>query len=452
MELAFDVVCIGAGVCGEAVASELAGAGLSLALVEERLVGGECPYWGGVPTKAMLRCAEVAAEAVRAGELAARRLLIELDFARVAARTSRLARGWDDAAAAHALEEAGATLVRGRGVLAAPGLVEVDGTRLRARRAVVICCGTAPELPPVRGFADVDPWTSREAVMANELPRSLTVLGGSVVGVELAQAFRRLGARVTLVEGGSGLLPHEEPEAGAALRWHLEAEGMTVLTGTQAVAAEPVRRGVRLSLRGGRQVTSARLLVATERRPQLGGFALAEAGVDLQGGFVRVDSRTLRAAEGIYAGGDVTGLGASAPLARHHGQVIGARLRGEDRLADHRAVPRVAFTDPEVASVGLTERAARERLGALRVVTVDAAASVRGSVHGFRSGLIKLVADPGRGVLVGATVVCPRASELISSLALAVRAELPLALLAETLQPLPTFARALQGALARAAA
>jgi pyruvate/2-oxoglutarate dehydrogenase complex dihydrolipoamide dehydrogenase (E3) component len=452
MERVFDVVCIGAGVCGEAVAGELAGTGLSLAMVEERLVGGECPYWGGVPTKAMLRCAEVATEALRARDLAARRLLIELDFARVAARTGRLARGWDDGTAARALEEAGATLVRGHGVLVGPRLVEVDGTRLRARRAVVICCGTAPELPPVRGLADIDPWTSREAVMTNERPSSLTVLGGSAVGVELAQAFRRLGARVTLVEGSSGLLPDEEPEASAALRWHLEAEGMRVLTGAQAVAAEPMRRGVRLSLKGDRQVTAARVLVATERRPRLGGFDLAGAGIGLEDGFVRVDPGTLQAAEGVYAGGDVTGLGKTAPLARHHGQVIGARLRGEDRRADHRAVPRVTFTDPELASVGLTQRGAQQRMGALRVVTVDAAASARGTVHGFRNGLIKLVADPGRGVLVGATVVCPRASELISSLALAVRAELPLALLAETLQPFPTFARVLQGALARAAA
>src|SRR5579883_1695872 len=205
MDREFDVVCLGGGVCGEAVAAELSGSGLTLAVVEERLVGGECPYWGCVPSKTMLRSAEVVAEAKRARELAAARVEVETDFHRVARRTALMARGWDDTGAATALARQGAVLIRGRGTLTGPRRVEVEGTQLIAHRGVVVCTGTVPVLPALPGLETVDPWTNREAVRTGELPPSLLVLGGGAVGVELAQAFARFGSQVTVVEGADRL-------------------------------------------------------------------------------------------------------------------------------------------------------------------------------------------------------------------------------------------------------
>jgi pyruvate/2-oxoglutarate dehydrogenase complex dihydrolipoamide dehydrogenase (E3) component len=452
MDREFDVVCLGGGVCGEALAAELAGSGLSLAVVERHLVGGECPYWGCVPSKALLRSAEAVEEADRARELAAARVEVEVDFHRVARRTAALARGWDDAPAAEALTRQGAVLVRGQGVLLGPRRVEVEGTRLIARRGVVICTGTAPTVPAIPGLETVDPWTNREAVQARELPRSLLVLGGGAVGVELGQAFARLGARVTLVEGADHLLPAEEPEAGVLLRRHLEAEGIRVVTGARVEAVEREEGGgTRLRLPDHEPLSAERLLVATGRRPDLTGSDLDAAGVRLTRGWVEVDPPTLRAADGIWAGGDVTGLGGFTHLAHYHGTIIGRQLRGRPARANHTAVPRVTFTDPEVASVGLSEAAARQGGLEVGVVAVDAGEAVRSAIHGFRDGLIKLVVDRTGGVVVGATVVSPRAGEIVSELTLAVRARVPISFLADTIHPFPTFSRALQGVLAEAA-
>ncbi|HLH69880.1 MAG TPA: NAD(P)/FAD-dependent oxidoreductase [Candidatus Dormibacteraeota bacterium] len=452
MDREFDVVCLGGGVCGEAVAAELSGSGLTLAVVEERLVGGECPYWGCVPSKTMLRSAEVVAEAKRARELAAARVEVETDFHRVARRTALMARGWDDTGAATALARQGAVLIRGRGTLTGPRRVEVEGTQLIAHRGVVVCTGTVPVLPALPGLETVDPWTNREAVRTGELPPSLLVLGGGAVGVELAQAFARFGSQVTVVEGADRLLPSEEPEAGALLRRHLESEGIRVVTGARVEAVEREENGgTRLRMSGHQFLSAQRLLVATGRRPDLTGFDLEAAGVRLSHGWVEVDPTTLRASGGIWAGGDVTGLGGFTHLAHYHGTVIGRQLRGRPARANHTAVPRVTFTDPEVASVGLSEAAAHDGGLEVRTVAVDAGEAIRSSIHGFEGGLIKLVVDQVAGVLVGATVVSPRAGEIVSELTLAVRARIPISFMADTIHPYPTFSRVLQGALAEAA-
>jgi pyruvate/2-oxoglutarate dehydrogenase complex dihydrolipoamide dehydrogenase (E3) component len=454
MDREFDVICIGAGPCGEAVARELAGAGLTLAVVEEHLVGGECPYWGCIPSKTLLRSAEVLKEAERARALAASRVEWDVDIARIAARARWMARDLDDSRAAEAIER-DATLLRGHGALVGPRRVEVDGVGLTARRGVVVCTGSSPAVPPIPGLATLARWTNRDAVLAPELPASLAVMGGGAVGVELAQAYARFGSRVTLVEGSPRLVPSEEPEASELLRRHLEADSITVLTGARAsaVAAAGPGGAVSLTLNGAGPVSAHRLLVATGREPNLAGFDLAAAGVRTgPRGWVEVDRRTLLAADGIWAGGDINGIGGFTHLADYHGTLIGRAIRGRGaRPASHTAVPRVTFTDPEVASVGLTEAQAREQGLDVRVVRADPGEAARGYIQDFRDGLVKVIVDAGRGVLAGATIVGPRAGEIVGELALVLRAEVPVGVLADTIHAFPTFSRVLQGVLDEAA-
>jgi pyruvate/2-oxoglutarate dehydrogenase complex dihydrolipoamide dehydrogenase (E3) component len=440
----FDVIVLGAGPCGEAVAKELAGSGSTVAVVESNLVGGECPYWGCVPSKTLLRSAEVVKEARRAGELAASHVELKQDFSKVARRTSWMARDLDDTRPALAIQEQ-AMLVRGQARLVGPGRVEVDGLQLRASRGVVVCTGSSPAVPPIAGLDQVSYWTNREAVLTKTLPKTLLVLGGGAIGVELAQAFARFGAAVTVVEGTERLIPAEDPEAGELLRGHLESDGVQVLTGAKVDAVQAHGGGVRLQVRDHEPVTAERLLVATGRRPNLDGFDLASAGLKSDTrGWLQVDPTTLLAGEGVWVGGDVTGIAGFTHVAHYHGTVIGRALRGRNVAANHSAVPRVTFTDPEVASVGLSEAQAREAGLAVRVARTDAAEAVRGYIHGFQRGLVKLVADLSSERLVGATIVSPRAGEMIGELTLAIRTRVPLSLLADTIHAFPTFSRVLQ--------
>jgi pyruvate/2-oxoglutarate dehydrogenase complex dihydrolipoamide dehydrogenase (E3) component len=445
----FDVVCLGAGPAGEALTGELAGSGLTLAVVERDLVGGECAYFGCMPTKTMLRAAETVAEAHRARELAASRVDYDVDFSKVHKRTAWMARDWNDSGAAKAVEDKGARLFRGEGRLTGPRTVDVDGTTLTARRAVVIATGTSPAAPRMEGLDTVKPWTNRDAVKVADLPKSLTVVGGGAVGVELAQAFARLGTGVHILESGAHVLALEEDEAGRFLQQRLVAEGIEVTDSCRVQRAEPDPDGIKVSMASGLQVTSEHLLVATGRKPNLDGFDLVAAGVATdQRGFVQVDRETLLAGDGIYAVGDVNGIGGFTHLAHYHGTWVGKMLRGEPVRLNHSAIPRVIFTDPEVAAVGMSEKEARAAGIDVRVATADVGNSSRGYIHGEPGGVVKLVADGARQVLVGATICSPRAGEMISEITLAVRAEVPLSLLRDLVHPFPTFSRILQGMLA----
>src|SRR2546426_4725005 len=273
----FDVVCLGGGVAGEAIAGGLKGSGLTLAVVERELVGGECPYWGCVPSKTLLRSGETLTEADRARTLAASRVDWELDFPKVSERVLWMARDLDDTRPAAALEATGAKLVRGKGELVDQRTVKVGDERYVARKAIVIANGSTASIPPIPGLESVEYWTNRQAAVPRELPISLAVLGGGAVGVELGQAFARFGSKVTVIEAGPRFLGAEEPEAGAALRPHLEADGMTVLAGDGAVAVAKSDGGVIVKLKSGASVTADRLLVATGRRPNF--EAWAEAGL-----------------------------------------------------------------------------------------------------------------------------------------------------------------------------
>jgi len=442
----FDVVCLGGGVAGEAIAGGLQGSGLTLAVVERELVGGECPYWGCIPSKTLLRSGETLEEAARARTLAASRVDWELDFPKISKRVYWMARDLDDTRPATAMEATGAKLVRGEGKLIDPQTVEVGGETLVARRAVVVANGGTALIPPIPGLDAVKFWTNRQAVVPRELPGSLAVLGGGAVGVELGQAFARFGSKVTIIEAGPRFLGAEEPEAGVALRPHLLADGMTLLVGDPCTGVENATVGVIVTLKSGATVHADRLLVATGRRPNF--EAWQGAGLpQTDRGWLKVDPATLEARVNVYGAGDVTGLGGFTHLAYYHGQIVARRLRGEDARADHTAVPRVTFTDPEVASVGLSELAARERGLNVVTATTDPAETARGYIHDFHGGTLKLIGDRDRGVLVGATMVTPRAGEILGELVLALRAGTPLRTLADVIHPFPAFNRVLGAVL-----
>jgi pyruvate/2-oxoglutarate dehydrogenase complex dihydrolipoamide dehydrogenase (E3) component len=286
----FDVVCLGAGVAGEAIAAGLQGSGLSLAVVERELVGGECPYWGCVPSKTLLRSGETLTEADRARVLAASRVEWSVDFPKVSTRVRGIAHNLDDSRPAAAMEAAGTRLFRGEGTLTAPRCVCVGGDALGARRAVVIAKGSTAAIPAIPGLDTVDFWTNRQAAIPTELPLSLAILGGGAIGVELGQAFARLGCRVHIIEAGPAFLGLEEPEAGAALRPHLQADGIVLTIGDPCVTVEQAKMGpsqerssVVLHLKSGATVRAHRLLVATGRRPNVeawraAGLAQTERG------------------------------------------------------------------------------------------------------------------------------------------------------------------------------
>ena len=459
----FDVVCLGGGVAGEAIAVGLQDSGLTLAVVERELVGGECPYWGCVPSKTLLRSGETLSEADRARLLAASRVEWTVDFPKVSKRVLWMARNLDDSRPAAAMEATGAKLIRGEGKLTDLRTVEVGGEKLLARRSVVIANGSTAAIPPIPGLDTIEFWTNRQAAIPSELPASLAILGGGAIGLEMGQAFARLGSKVTVIEAGPMFLGLEEPEAGAALRPHLEADGITLMIGDPCVAVERQSLGsfvpassrpgsaVVVHLKSGHVVSADRLLVATGRRPNVEAWR-ATGIAQTERGWLKVDPATLEARAGVFGAGDVTGLGGFTHLAYYHGQVVARRLRGMDARADHTAVPRVTFTDPEIASVGLSEAAARGRGIDVAVARTDPAETARGYIHDFHGGALKLVGDRKRGVLIGATLVTPRAGEIVGELVLAIKLGTPLKTLADVIHPFPAFNRVLGDSLAQLAA
>jgi pyruvate/2-oxoglutarate dehydrogenase complex dihydrolipoamide dehydrogenase (E3) component len=443
-----DVVVLGMGPGGEDAAGRLATAGLSVAGVEARLVGGECPYWGCIPSKMMIRAANLLAEGRRVPGLAGRSEIYP-DWAPVAHRIRKEATdNWDDKVAVDRFTSKGGTLFRGHGTITGPGEVTVGGDVLRARRAIIINTGTHPFVPPIDGLAGTPYWTNREAIEATEVPGSLVVLGGGFIGAELSQVFARFGARVTVIEESGRLLPPEEPEAGALLAEVFGREGIDVRTGTTAQAVRHDGMAFTLALSDGTEVTGDALLVATARRTDLPGIGAGVVGVDESAHTIPVDDH-LRAAPGVWAVGDITGHGAFTHMSMYQANIVVADILGEQvSPAEYHAVPRVTFTDPEIGSVGLSEAQALERGLAVRTSCYPVPKSTRGWIHqAGNDGFIKLVADAGRGVLVGATSAGPTGGEVLSMLTLAVHARVPVRRLREMIYAYPTFHRAIESAL-----
>lgn len=376
-----DVIVVGLGPAGEDVAGRLAEAGLQVIGIEQALVGGECPYWGCVPSKMMIRAGHSLAEANRVARLAGT-ATVDADWTPVMQRIRDEATDdWDDTVAVQRLLGKGVRFVRGRARMTAPRTVLVDAQSFQASRGVVIAIGTQPWIPPIHGLAEVPYWTNREAIEAKEVPGSLTVLGGGAVGLELAQVFARFGAKVTVLEATPRLLPGEEPEAGELLADVLAADGIRVITNTDIRRVCHHGGAFSIELNNQPPVGSERLLVATGRRPDLTGLGAGAAGINHSARFIAVDEH-LRAAEGVWAVGDVTGTGLFTHVAVYQARIAAADITGQPHeAADYRALPRVTFTDPEIGAVGLTEAHARDQRIAVRTASAAISSSARGWIH-----------------------------------------------------------------------
>ena len=443
-----DLIVIGLGVGGEEVAGRAADAGMDVLGIERKLVGGECAYWGCIPSKAMVRAGNSVAEAARALGLAGD-VTIAPRWAPVAKRVREVTGGWDDHSAVEGYEQRGLTFVRGDAHFVAPKEVEVDGRRFRARRGVVVAAGSDPTVPPIEGIDHVDYWTNREAIEATEAPRSLIVIGTGAVGLELGQVYGRFGTDVTFVEMADHALPLEEPENGEAIENVLASEGMPVHTKTSAKSVKQAGGAIAVELTDGTVLEGERLLVATGRHANLRSLGLETLELDPSVRALEVDDR-LHAGNALWAVGDVTGKGAFTHVAVYQGRIAVADILGKDSApADYSAIPRVTFTDPEVAGVGMTAAQAEDAGIATRVGLAPTSSSSRGWIHGpgAEHGVTKLVADSRRKVLVGASLMGPAAGEVLGILILAIKAQIPIAALRDLIYPFPTFVRGLEDPL-----
>jgi len=446
-----DVIVIGLGPGGEYAAGTLAESGLQVTGIEARLVGGECPYYGCIPSKMMIRAGNLIAETRRVPGLAGTSS-VSPDWSPVATRIREEATDyWNDKVAADRFAGQGGHLVRGHGTITAPGEVTVrtgEGTRVfRARQGIVINSGTEPAIPPVGGLDGTPYWTNRDIVQAKEVPESLIVLGGGAIGAEFAQVFARFGTSVTVVEALPRLLSFEEPEASELIERIFSREGITVCT--SAPAERVGYNGTRFTVHLGNSAHMAeRLLVATGRRVNLAALGVAAVGLDETARTIPTDG-WMRAADGVWAIGDVTGKGAFTHMSMYQADVAVRDILGTGgEPANYRAVPRVTFTDPEVGQAGLTEEQARAAGLRVRTGLAQVPYSARGWIHkAGNDGFVKVVADADRNVLVGATSVGPYGGEVLSALQVAIRAEVPLATLRNMPYAYPTFYRAVEDAL-----
>ena len=452
---AFDVIAIGGGTAGMTAALAARSRGASVALVErEPRLGGDCTFYGCVPSKALVELAKLAHDAARAAADGVFDRAPALDFAAVAAQRERIVEEIARDERDERFTAAGIEVVHGSARFRDETTLDVDGEPLRARRFVV-ATGSTAAVPPIDGIDGVPYLTNRTIFSLAELPRRLVVLGGGAVGLELAQAFRRFGSEVAVVELLDRLLPREEPEAGKLLAQVLAEEGVDLRLGTEATGARREEGEVVLALRDG-ELRADSLLVTAGRRADVDGLGLAELGVALDGGDVQIDEHARTSVDTIFAAGDVTGGHRFTHVAAHEGRVAGLGAAGKRAKLDERVVPWVTFTDPEVAHVGLTEGEARARHGRVDVVSYPMDRVDRARIARRPVGFVKLVTAPrrvvgraGGGQLVGAQIVGPRAGELIQECALALQTRCFAGRLTQTMHAYPSMSMAVQQAAAQ---
>jgi dihydrolipoamide dehydrogenase len=427
-EREFDVVVLGAGPAGEVAAGRLGDRGLHVAIVEDRLVGGECSYWGCMPSKALLRPAQALAEARRVPG-AAEAVQGDLDVAAVLRRRDEVIHDLDDASQLPWLEKRGITLVRGHGRLTGERVVAVGDAVLRARRAVILAVGTAPAIPPVPGLREAEPWTNREATTAEAVPASMVVLGGGPVGVELAQAFATFGTRVTLIDPAPRILLHEDAFAADLVREGLRAHGVSVHEG---VSATSVARGadgrVTVETDGAGTLEADQILVAAGRRHQTSDCGLESVGLEVDGPVHVGDDLRVPGLDWLYVIGDANGRALLTHMGKYQGRVAADVICGlHVRVREAGPPPRVTFTEPQVAAVGHTEDSAREAGLRVRVVDVSTDGTAGASFHGKGTdGTSRILVDEDRRVIVGATFVGADVAEWVHAATIAVVGEVAL--------------------------
>ncbi len=455
----FDVVVLGAGSAGESVANQLAGEGRTVALVETLRVGGECPYVACIPSKAMLRSAQARQQARSLPDLAGASVRLTLDddglaFGSAVARRDELSEHRDDSSAAKAVQDAGVVLVRGRGRVVRPGVLEVEGREL-GWTDLVIATGSQPVRPPIDGLDRVPTWTSDEALSAQDRPRSLVVMGGGAVGCELAQVHVRFGVRTTLVESGPQVAGKEEPSIAALLAQALRDDGVDLRLDVEVQRAELTADGLaKVHLSDGTTLEAERVLIAVGRHPTTADLGLDVLGIEPDdSGAVEVDDHCrVVGQEHVWAAGDVTGIAPYTHTANYQARVVAANLLGRDTVADLRAIPRAIYTEPAVASVGMAqEQAAEQGIDAITAV-MDVGQTGRAATEGAGGGRLVLTADRSKGVLIGAAAIGPHADEWLSEATLAIRAQVPLSVLADVVHAFPTFGEAYEPPLRELAA
>jgi len=433
-----DVIVLGVGTAGEDLSLQLLDAGLDVIGIEDNLVGGECPYWACLPSKLMVRTAKALKEARWVGGVAAD-AEVTPDWGPVAEKVRWLTGEWDDSGAIERYENHGGRLIKGRGKLVGPRTVAVGDERFTAQRGIVIATGSKPLIPPIEGLDEVDYWTTHDVIAMEEVPESMIVIGAGSSGCELGQVAAQFGAEVTMVEAENHVLAREEPEASELVEAAFAAQGIDVRTGARAQRVESQDGSFVVTLAGGEEITAERVVIATGRTVDLSDLGLESAGLDGSAPFIEVDEH-MRAADGIWAMGDVTGKAFLSLVALYQSKILAADILGEEHEpARYDAIPRVVFTEPEVGSVGMTESEARAAGHDVVTAVKQLRATFAGMVHWLERGILKVVVDRESRLLLGATVAGQQAGNMLGMLNLAVHARVPLAKLRTMMYGFPAL-------------